>query len=123
MSVVGSVTSILPGRLKVRFAPLSDRRADIGIWQLRANDGHLRCSLSWTKGGNIGLRTARGGRMSDTQFDQKAWLERIGHSGAVTPTLETLNRLIFAHSHSISYETLDIMLGRPPKLDVPTLQR
>jgi N-hydroxyarylamine O-acetyltransferase len=61
--------------------------------------------------------------MSDMQFDQKGWLERIGHSGRVTPTLETLNRLIFAHSHSISYETLDIMLGRPPKLDVPTLQR
>ncbi|MGY3611144.1 MULTISPECIES: arylamine N-acetyltransferase [unclassified Bradyrhizobium] len=33
------------------------------------------------------------------------------------------SRLIFAHSHSIAYETLDIMLGHPPKLDVPTLQR
>jgi arylamine N-acetyltransferase len=60
--------------------------------------------------------------MSDTQFDQNAWLARIGYSGPVTPTLETLNRLIFAHSQSIAYETLDIMLGRPPKLDVPTLQ-
>ena len=60
--------------------------------------------------------------MSDTKFDQKAWLQRIGYTGPVTPTLETLNRLIFAHSHSIAYETLDIMLGRPPKLDVPTLQ-
>ncbi|QPF92234.1 arylamine N-acetyltransferase family protein [Bradyrhizobium commune] len=61
--------------------------------------------------------------MSDTQFDQNAWLARIGYSGPVTPTLGTLNRLIFAHSHSIAYETLDIMLGRTPKLDVPTLQR
>ena len=60
--------------------------------------------------------------MSDTQFDQSAWLERIGYSGPVVPTLEILNRLILAHSHSISYETLDIMLGRPPKLDMPTLQ-
>jgi N-hydroxyarylamine O-acetyltransferase len=60
--------------------------------------------------------------VSDAQFDQKAWLARIGYSGPVAPTLETLNRLIFAHSHSIPYETLDIMLGRPPKLDVPTLQ-
>jgi N-hydroxyarylamine O-acetyltransferase len=60
--------------------------------------------------------------MSDSQFDQKGWLARIGYSGLVAPTLETLNRLIFAHSHSIAYETLDIMLGRPPKLDVPTLQ-
>jgi N-hydroxyarylamine O-acetyltransferase len=61
--------------------------------------------------------------MSDAIFDRKAWLQRIGYSGPVTPTLETLNRLIFAHSHSIAYETLDIMLGRPPKLDVPTLQQ
>src|SRR6516165_7050684 len=60
--------------------------------------------------------------MSDTQFDQNAWLGRIGYSGPVSPTLETLNRLIFAHSHSIAYETLDIMLGRLPKLDVTTLQ-
>jgi N-hydroxyarylamine O-acetyltransferase len=60
--------------------------------------------------------------MSDAQFDQSAWLKRIGYSGPITPTLETLNRLILAHSHSISYETLDIMLGRPPKLDVASLQ-
>jgi N-hydroxyarylamine O-acetyltransferase len=60
--------------------------------------------------------------MSVAQFDQSAWLTRIGYSGPITPTLETLNRLIFAHSHSIAYETLDIMLGRPPKLDLSTLQ-
>jgi N-hydroxyarylamine O-acetyltransferase len=57
-----------------------------------------------------------------SSFQQDAWLARIGYSGPLTPTLETLNRLILAHSHSIAYETLDIMLGRPPKLDVPTLQ-
>jgi N-hydroxyarylamine O-acetyltransferase len=60
--------------------------------------------------------------MSEAQFDQSTWFERIGYSGPVAPTLETLNRLIFAHAHAISYETLDIMLGRPPKLDVATLQ-
>jgi N-hydroxyarylamine O-acetyltransferase len=60
--------------------------------------------------------------MTDAQFDQRAWLERIGYCGPIAPTLETLNRLILAHSHSISYETLDIMLGRPPKLDVASLQ-
>jgi N-hydroxyarylamine O-acetyltransferase len=60
--------------------------------------------------------------MSDAQFDQSAWLKRIGYSDSTTPTLETLNRLILAHSHSIAYETLDIMLGRPPKLDVASLQ-
>lgn len=60
--------------------------------------------------------------MIDARFDQSAWLKRIGYSGPTTPTLDTLNRLIFAHSHSIAYETLDIMLGRPPKLDVASLQ-
>ena len=60
--------------------------------------------------------------MSEAQFDQEAWLKRIGYAGPLTPTLETLNGLIFAHAHAISYETLDIMLGRPPKLDVATLQ-
>jgi N-hydroxyarylamine O-acetyltransferase len=60
--------------------------------------------------------------MSYVPFDQTAWLERIGYAGPLTPTLETLNRLIFAHARAISYETLDIMLGRPPKLDVAALQ-
>src|ERR1041384_832932 len=60
--------------------------------------------------------------MPDEPFDHDAWLQRIGYSGPTAPTLDTLNRLIFAHAHAISYETLDIMLGRPPKLDVPTLQ-
>ena len=61
--------------------------------------------------------------MSEADFDQAAWLERIGYSGPLTPTLDTLNRLVFAHAHAIAYETLDIMLGRPPTLDLPTLQR
>lgn len=60
--------------------------------------------------------------MEVLQFDQNAWLERIGYAGSKLPTLETLNQLIHAHAHAIPYETLDIMLGRPPRLDVPTLQ-
>jgi len=60
--------------------------------------------------------------MAEVPFDQQAWLDRIGYSGSLKPTLETLNGLIFAHAHSISYETLDIMLGRTPKLDVPSLE-
>ena len=75
--------------------------------------------LSW---GRSNVATGQGLAMTDAQFDQSAWLERIGYAGAIAPTLETLNRLILAHSHSISYETLDIMLGRPPKLDVASLQ-
>src|SRR5262245_240208 len=60
--------------------------------------------------------------MHQGSFDQKSWLARIGYSGELDPTLDTLSRLILAHSRSISYETLDIILGRPPKLDLETLQ-
>lgn len=60
--------------------------------------------------------------MVDESFDQQAWLARIGYSGSRTPTLETLRGLIFAQAHVISYESLDIMLGRIPKLDVASLQ-
>src|SRR6187551_1523381 len=93
-------------RCRPRVRPLADRR---GTFPNRARSA------------NIGHRD-KGGAMSETQFDQKAWFDRIGYAGPTAPTLETLNRLIFAHAHAISYETLDIMLGRPPKLDVPTLQ-
>jgi N-hydroxyarylamine O-acetyltransferase len=61
--------------------------------------------------------------MSASSFDQQAWLSRIGYSGALQPTLSTLHQLVFAHSHAIAYESLDIMLGRTPKLDIGTLQR
>src|SRR5258706_12963570 len=60
--------------------------------------------------------------MREAPFNQNAWLQRIGYSGPLEPTLDTLNRVIFAHAHSISYETLDILLGRTPSLDVTTLQ-
>lgn len=55
-------------------------------------------------------------------FNQQAWLDRIGYGGSREPTLDTLHQLIFAHSHAIAYESLDIMLGRTPQLDLPTLE-
>ena len=61
--------------------------------------------------------------MSTSPFDQQAWLDRIGYTGSLQPTLDTLYKLIFAHSHGIAYESLDIMLGRTPKLDIASLQR
>ncbi len=61
--------------------------------------------------------------MSAASFDQQAWLDRIGFSGSLQPTLDTLHQLIFAHSHAVAYESLDIMLGRTPKLDITSLQR
>lgn len=60
--------------------------------------------------------------MGDDAFDQDAWLARIGYAGPRDPTLSTLNALIYAHSAAIAYESLDVLLGRPPKLDLPSLQ-
>jgi N-hydroxyarylamine O-acetyltransferase len=58
-----------------------------------------------------------------SSFDQQAWFDRIGYNGSREPTLGTLHQLIFAHSNAIAYESLDIMLGRPPNLDLVSLQR
>jgi N-hydroxyarylamine O-acetyltransferase len=37
--------------------------------------------------------------------------------------LETLRGVIAAHSSAISYESIDVLLDRPPKLDLASLQR
>src|SRR6195256_5938515 len=61
--------------------------------------------------------------MSEEEFDQDAWLFRIGYSGPRTPVLETLRGVVEAHSAAISYESIDVLLDRPPKLDLGSLQR
>jgi N-hydroxyarylamine O-acetyltransferase len=60
--------------------------------------------------------------MSDDAFDRDAWLARIGYRGPHTPTLETLQALISAHSRAIPYESIDVLLDRPPRLDLVALQ-
>jgi N-hydroxyarylamine O-acetyltransferase len=60
--------------------------------------------------------------MPNEAFDQKAWLVRIGCDGPLTPTLDGLHRLVAAHAYAIAYESLDIMLGRTPRLDLASLQ-
>ena len=61
--------------------------------------------------------------MSEYRFDQDAWLSRIEYRGSRTPTLETLRGLVEAHSAAISYESIDVLLDRPPKLDLASLQQ
>ena len=61
--------------------------------------------------------------MPGDRFCQDAWLARISYGGSLAPTLDTLRGLVFAHAHAIAYESLDIMLGRVPRLDVAELQR
>ena len=61
--------------------------------------------------------------MSGEEFDEDAWLARIGYRRAPTPTLETLQALIYAHSSAIAYESIDVLLDRPPDLTLAALQK
>lgn len=55
-------------------------------------------------------------------LDLEAYLTRIGYTGGRKPTIETLAGLHRAHVVSIPFENLDILLGRPIRLDVESLQ-
>lgn len=61
--------------------------------------------------------------MTGDSFDQSAWIARIGYTGSLEPTLGTLDGVIHAHAHAIAYESLDILLGRLPRLDTASLQQ
>jgi N-hydroxyarylamine O-acetyltransferase len=56
------------------------------------------------------------------RLDLEAYLARIGHTGDLDPTVETLTALHRAHVLSIPFENLDILLGRPIRLDLASLQ-
>ncbi|MEP6972690.1 MAG: arylamine N-acetyltransferase [Actinomycetota bacterium] len=55
-------------------------------------------------------------------LDLDAYLARIGYEGELHPTPETLAGLHRAHALTIPFENLDILLGRPILLDLPSLQ-
>ena len=61
--------------------------------------------------------------MVDNAFNTDAWLARIGYRGSREPTLDTLRALITAHAAAIAWESVDVLLDRPPLLDLATLQR
>lgn len=55
-------------------------------------------------------------------LDLDAYLRRVGHSGALDPSRSTLEALHLAHASRIPFENLDILLGRPIRLDLESLQ-
>jgi N-hydroxyarylamine O-acetyltransferase len=57
-----------------------------------------------------------------TSLDLAAYFERIQWTGGTSPTLETLAGLIRAHTAHIPFENLDVLLGRPVRLDLGSLQ-
>lgn len=56
------------------------------------------------------------------EFDLDAYLQRIGQSGRTEPTLACLRDIHLAHAVSIPFENVDILLGRPIRLDLESLQ-
>jgi len=50
-----------------------------------------------------------------------AYLQRIGYHGQREPTVRTLSQLHSAHMYSVPFENLDIRLGRPIVLSLPSL--
>jgi N-hydroxyarylamine O-acetyltransferase len=56
------------------------------------------------------------------ELDLGAYLERTGYRGPLDPTAATLRDLHRRHVEAIPFENLEIMLGRPPALDLPSLQ-
>jgi N-hydroxyarylamine O-acetyltransferase len=55
-------------------------------------------------------------------FDLEAYLGRTGYRGPLAPTVEALRGLHLAHATHIPFENLDILLGRPIRLDLDALQ-
>jgi N-hydroxyarylamine O-acetyltransferase len=59
--------------------------------------------------------------MSDVDID--AYFERIGFSGSIAPTLETLQQLHALHPAAIPFENLDSLLGVPVRLEHKNLEQ
>ncbi len=55
------------------------------------------------------------------RLDLKAYLRRIGYAGSLKPSHDVLEALHLAHATHIPFENLDILLGRPIRLDLESL--
>ena len=55
-------------------------------------------------------------------LDLERYLERIGWTGGLAPSFETLAGLVQHHIIKIPFENLDVLLGRPVSLDLENLQ-
>lgn len=52
-----------------------------------------------------------------------AYLQRIGYTGPLTPTLEVLNAIAFHHATTIPFENLNPFLGLPVSLEFADVER
>jgi N-hydroxyarylamine O-acetyltransferase len=60
--------------------------------------------------------------MPPSELDLDAYLARIGLNTAGPPTLALLRAIIAAHTATIPFENLDIILGRPIRLDIGSIR-
>ncbi len=58
----------------------------------------------------------------EMEFNLEAYLARIGYTGTLEATTETLRGLHLAHASTIPFENLDIQMRLPIRLDLPSLQ-
>lgn len=56
-------------------------------------------------------------------MDLERYLQRVGYNGSLEPTLDTLHRLTAAQAQSIPFENIDVLLGRPIRLEPDALYR
>lgn len=56
-------------------------------------------------------------------FDLDRYLSRIGYGGPTKPDFESLGVLLAAHMNAIPFENIDVLLGRPIRLDLEALQK
>jgi N-hydroxyarylamine O-acetyltransferase len=56
------------------------------------------------------------------KLDLGAYLRRVGYDGPAAPTDQVLGALHRAHLVAIPFENLDIMLGRPVRMDLESIQ-
>ncbi len=58
-----------------------------------------------------------------TRSQLDAYFDRIAWTGGTEPTLETLAGVLEAHTAAVPFENLDVLLGRPIRLDIAGLDR
>jgi N-hydroxyarylamine O-acetyltransferase len=56
-------------------------------------------------------------------LDLDAYLSRIDYDGPTKPDLASLSGLLAAHMNAIPFENIDVLLGRPIRLDLESLQK
>ncbi len=59
----------------------------------------------------------------ENAIDLDAYLHGIGYDGSRDTSLEVLNGIVHAHVLTIPFENLDVLMGRPIRLDAASLQK